>query len=111
MTRVPLQRVGNRHPDIPFAYRPAFRPGRRLALATLLLAALSGCAGTEGVPGLNPPHPEVPAVPENAFITLGTNTDAPKRPPPLTAEQQRRLQHDLESAARQQKSKDQQDAN
>lgn len=70
----------------------------RGAVATALLAALSACAGAEGLPGLAPPQTSVQPVPENAFPTLG----APPvdRRDPLTPEAQQKLQSDLERLAR-----------
>ncbi|MCG5237450.1 hypothetical protein [Xanthobacter oligotrophicus] len=80
----------------------ALAGGRALLRATLagaLVSALAACAGSEGLPGLTPPHTNVQEVPANAFPTIGTTASSTKRPP-LTPEGQQKLQRDLESLAR-----------
>ncbi|WP_348842209.1 hypothetical protein [Xanthobacter sp. KR7-65] len=70
----------------------------RAAGAAAALTLLAACAGGESVPGLTPPNPPVPQVPENAFPTLGA--PPADRREPLTPEGQAKLQRDLERLAR-----------
>lgn len=77
-------------------------PLLRAALALAVAGSLAGCAGSN-IPGLSPPQTSVPEVEPTKFPTLGGSQ--PDRREPLTAEQQQKLQGDLERVARQQQAK------
>lgn len=77
-------------------------PSLRAALLLALAGGLCACAGAN-IPGLSPPQTAVPEVDAAQFPTLGGPT--PDRREPLTAEQQQKLQRDLERLARQQQAK------
>ena len=77
-------------------------PLLRAALFLAVAVGLSACAGSN-IPGLSPPQTAVPEVDATQFPTLGGPT--PDRRDPLTAEQQQKLQRDLERLARQQQAK------
>lgn len=83
------------------ARRRAVSPLRAAAAGSLLLA-LAGCAGSN-IPGLAPPQTSVPEVDATTFPTLGA--PPADRRDPLTAEQQQKLQRDLERVARQQQAR------
>lgn len=82
----------------PAGVRVLLSAALRATLAGALACALAACAGSEGLPGLTPPHTNVREVPDNAFPTIGTT--APSKRAPLTPEAQQKLQHDLERLAR-----------
>lgn len=82
----------------PMARRRAL-PTLRAAAATALLLGLAACAGSD-IPGLAPPETSVPEVDHQSFPTLGA--PPADRRDPLTAEQQQKLQRDLERLGRRQ---------
>lgn len=98
-----------RSPYLPAIAPPSRTPQRSIRVAgragiALALAAVAGCAGGESLPGITPPHTDVPAVAADQFPTVGT-TPAPNRAPALTPQAQQKLQQDLERLARTQQAK------